>query len=108
MSHLLYTRKYPAYKNGNRAEKTIFLFGENADIRVRAVRKYKNDNNENKFKTVEIRAKQFKELIELSNLYQNRLCESLEELNDCKNLVTKQEQEIRELQDKVAILEESW
>lgn len=108
MAHLLYTKKYPAYEKGDRTERKIFAFGDQEGIRVRAVRKYQNDGDGTKFKTVEITYKKYEYLIKTLNYYHDEGCKLLENMAESEKKHYIKDQKIKDLQEKIAILEETW
>ncbi|HEY8037727.1 MAG TPA: hypothetical protein VIF37_19285 [Methylobacter sp.] len=108
MAQLLYTKKYPAYRNGDRTEKKIFAFGDQEGIRVRAVRKYQNDDDDTRFKTVEITAANYKHLIKTMNYYHDEGCKLLESLAESEKKHFIKDQMIENLRERIAIFEETW
>jgi hypothetical protein len=107
MAKLLYTKKYPAYRKGDRTEKKIFEFGDNEGVEIRAVRKYQNDSNELQFKTVEIKEKHYKFLIETINSYHNEFLECSEMLDKTRDKLRHKNLLIENLREQVAIAEEN-
>ena len=105
MAQLLYTKKRAGYEKGDRSEAKIFELGDSLGIKIRAVRKYKNDANDTKFKTVEINANNFNKLLEnISSCRQTLIDMLLESRQDSM----RKELQIHELQEKIADFEESY